>query len=267
MELTVLAVGDVVGRPGRVALARRLPELVAQYDVDCVVVNAENAAGGSGLTPDLACALLDLGVDVITMGDHVYKHSEIIPFMEESDRILRPANYPPEAPGRGSTVVESRSGVPVAVVSLQGRVFLRPTDCPFKAANRVLAEIGDSARVVLVDIHAEATSEKIAMGWYLDGRVSAVFGTHTHVQTADERVLPCGTGYITDLGMTGPYESVLGRRADRVLSALLTMVPARFDVASRDRRLAGAVFRIDVDSGRALSVERVFTAPLPEETA
>ena len=262
--MTVLVIGDVVGRPGRVALSLRLPELIAQHGVDFVIANAENAAGGSGLTPKIAEAMLDEGVDVITMGDHVYKRSEIIPYLKESDRIVRPANFPADAPGRGYTIVESRSGVPVAVVNLLGRVFMRPADCPFRAANSALSRIGAKASVKIVDMHAEATSEKIAMGWYLDGRVSAVFGTHTHVQTADERILPKGAGYITDVGMTGPYESILGRRVEKVVSALVTMVPERFDVASRDRRVGGAIFRIDTRTGRTVGVERVMTAPLPE---
>jgi hypothetical protein len=257
MEFRALLVGDVVGKPGRRALAVVLPDLLKAHTIDVVLVNAENAAGGSGLTPPIFEELRALGVDCITLGDHVYRKKEIVPLLAESDRALRPANLPPEAVGRGFTVLESQSGFPFAVASLLGRTFMKPSDCPFHAVDRILAEIGDRAKLVFIDMHAEATSDKIAMGWHLDGRVTCVFGTHTHVQTADERVLPGGTAYITDLGMTGPYEGVLGRKKEKVLSALVTGMPTYFDVATHDLRVCGALVAADSATGRASAIERL----------
>ncbi len=198
-----------------------------------------------------------MGVNVLTMGDHVYRKKEAVPVLAESDRILRPANLAPEAVGRGYTVLESQSGFPFAVISLLGRTFMKPADCPFHAVDRVLAEIGDRTKLIFLDMHAEATSDKVAMGWYLDGRVTAVCGTHTHIQTADERVLPKGTAYITDLGMTGPYDSVLGRRKEKVLSALVTSMPTFFDVATGDLRVCGCLITADTQTGRASAIERI----------
>jgi metallophosphoesterase (TIGR00282 family) len=257
MPFRALLIGDIVGRPGREAVARALPGLIETEGLDLVVANSENAAAGSGINPSIYKELRGLGVDVLTMGDHCYRRKEAMPLYEGEDRLLRPANLPDEATGRGWTVVESRKGIPVAVVSLLGRTYLKPIDCPFKAADRALGAIGQTARLVLVDFHAEATSDKIAMGWYLDGRATAVVGTHTHVQTADERVLPKGTAYVTDLGMTGPYDSVLGRDRNRVVKALVTGVPQFFEVATGDVRLCGAIVTADGDSGRALSIRRV----------
>ncbi|MCP4251124.1 MAG: TIGR00282 family metallophosphoesterase [bacterium] len=258
MLLKILCVGDIVGSPGRRALAQLLPGLMADHKVDCNIVNAENTSSGSGLTPSLYEKLLAGGVHLMTMGDHIYRRRALIGILERSDCIVRPANLPPQAPGREFAVYETASGHRVAVVSLLGQLFMRlQPDCPFRAIDRVLKTIPQDVHAVVVDMHAEATSEKVAMGWHLDGRVSAVFGTHTHVPTADERILPQGTAYITDLGMTGPYDSVLGRLKERVLSAMISSVPAPFDVAENDTRLCGILIEVDSQTGRAKSIERI----------
>lgn len=250
-------IGDVVGRPGRKILQDRLGGYCSEVGVGFCVINGENAAGGSGITAATAKDLFAAGADVITTGDHVWKQKEAVGLLTENHRILRPENIGPRAAGVGHCVVEAKNGLQVGVASFQGRVFMNPSDCPFRAAEAAVTEMAAQAKVILVDFHGEATSEKIAMGWLLDGRVSAVVGTHTHVQTADERILPKGTAYITDLGMTGPYDSVLGRRTDRVLEALLTSMPTAFDVAKDDVRISGALITIDTDTGRALGIERV----------
>jgi len=258
LKTRILAVGDVVGRPGRTILRERLPEFCRRELVDCVVANAENVSGGSGLMPAEADELFRAGIHVLTAGDHVWGRKEIIPYIDRTPRLLRPANLPAEQPGRGATVVETSSGVPVGIVSLLGRVFMNtPADCPFQAARRLVSELRARTPVVVVEIHGEATSEKIALGWWLDGRASFVFGTHTHIPTADERILPQGTAYITDVGMTGPYESVIGRRIDRVLHRFTTGMPAPFEVATGDVRLCGALATVDSESGRALEIRRV----------
>jgi metallophosphoesterase (TIGR00282 family) len=266
MAFRVLLIGDIVGRPGRRAVQQLMGELIETRRIDFVLANGENTAGGSGITPPIFDELRRLNVDIVTMGDHCYRKKESMPLYEKSDRLLRPANLPVEAVGRGWSLVESRDGTPVAAICLQGRTFLKPIDCPFKAADRALEEIGSSARIILVDMHAEATSDKVAMGWYLDGRVSLVAGTHTHVQTADEQVLPEGTAYITDLGMTGPFDGVLGRSRHRVVRALTSGMPEYFDVAGGDVRLCGAVAEIDPLSGKAAAIERLdLPCPSPEE--
>jgi metallophosphoesterase (TIGR00282 family) len=258
MRIRLLCVGDVVGSPGRRAIANLVPELITSADVGCTIVNAENVASGSGITPNLYDKLIKSGVNLITLGDHIYRRREIIPVLESSSQIVRPANLPPTAPGREFAIFETSSGYAVAIVSLLGRLYMKTqVDCPFRAVERVLAKIPDHVRVVVVDMHAEATSEKIAMGWFLDGKVSLLFGTHTHVPTADERILPGGTGYITDVGMTGPYDSILGRQKESVLQALVTAVPTRFDVAEHDVRLSGIVADIDTETGHCISIERV----------
>ncbi len=262
MAIKLLCVGDVVGNPGRRVLQELIPGIVAEHGIDCVIVNAENMAGGSGLTASLYDKVIQYGADVVTLGDHVYRRRDIIPVLETSDRIVRPANLPIAAPGKLFVVCETRSGHRVAVLSLLGRLFMRiQANCPFAAADRVLASIPTDVKTIVVDMHAEATSEKVAMGWHLDGRVSVVFGTHTHIPTADERVLPGGTAYITDLGMTGPYDSVLGRDKDRVLSAMRTCVPAPFDVASDDLRLSGVIATVEPSTGRATAIERIMLSP------
>ncbi len=258
MQLKLLCVGDIVGSPGRHALREGLQALVAERKIDCVIVNAENAAGGSGLTPGLYDKIINYGTDLITLGDHIYRRREIIPVLENTDRMVRPANLPTTAPGKVFAIHETAAGHRVAVISVLGRLFMKiPVGCPFTAVDRVLDTLPDDVRVVVVDVHAEATSEKIALGWHLDGRVSVVFGTHTHVPTADDRILPGGSAYVTDLGMTGPYDSVLGRCKENVLKAMITTVPSPFDVAVDDVRLSGIVVTVDTSTGHAKDIERV----------
>lgn len=257
MNINILCIGDVVGRPGRFVLSNALPAIVRDHAIDCVIANVENIAGGSGLTPSLYEKLRRYGVDLMTMGDHIYRRGEIVPVLARSNCIVRPANYPPTAVGSEFAVFQTKRGPSVAIVSLMGRLFMRPiVDCPFQAIDRVLQQIPREVKIIVVDVHAEATSEKIALGWYLDGRASVVFGTHTHVPTADERLLHQGTAYITDLGMTGPYESVLGRRIDRVTHFLTTGMPEPFEVAGHDARLCGIIARVDGETGRATHIER-----------
>lgn len=263
--MRILLIGDVVGRPGKHACSQVIPRLRKERNIDCVVANAENAAAGSGMTPQMFNKLRHQGVDCCTMGDHIYRRRELIPVLESSDRIVKPANLPREAAGREFALVGLPSGVRIAVFSLLGRTGMNVrTDCPFHAADRVLAQIPREVKLIVVDMHAETTSEKIALGWYLNGRVTAVVGTHTHVQTADERILPAGTAYITDLGMTGPYDSVLGRNKDRVIKSLYTGMPHPYDVATGDVRLAGVIVDADPATGRATAIERICVADEPE---
>jgi len=264
MSLKILFIGDVVGAPGRKVVGQVLPRLIPRWGLGLVICNAENAAGGSGLTLRCYEELSEAGVDVMTMGDHVYRKDEIFQIFERGGEVLRPANFPLDSPGPELSLVTSRDGVPVAVFTVLGRTYMKPVDCPFRAADRILDRIGGDTRVVILDTHAEATSEKQLLGRYLDGRVSAALGTHTHVATADEQILKNGTAYQTDVGMTGPHDSILGRRYDRVLSATLTCVPAHFDVATGDPRLNGALVTVDPVTGHALSISRVSIGP--EET-
>jgi metallophosphoesterase (TIGR00282 family) len=257
MPLKILFIGDVVGSPGRKIVGQVLPRLIPRWGLGLVVCNAENAAGGSGLTLRCYEELVDAGVDVLTMGDHVYRKDEIFQIFDRTGDVLRPANYPVDSPGSELSLVTARDGTLVAVFTVLGRTYMRPVDCPFRAAERILDRIGGETRVVLVDIHAEATSDKQLLGRYLDGRVSAALGTHTHVVTADEQILKNGTAYQTDVGMTGPHDSIIGRRYDRVLAATLTFVHAYFDVATGDPRLNGALVTIDPQTGRALAISRV----------
>jgi 2',3'-cyclic-nucleotide 2'-phosphodiesterase len=262
--MRVLAIGDIVGKPGREAVAQLLPALVDRERLDLVIANAENAAGGVGLTNDTARELLALPIDVLTSGNHIWKHKEIIPLLDKEPRLLRPLNYPDGTPGHGTLLCHTASGTPVGVVNVIGRTFMDAVDCPFAAARRAVEELRRQARVVVVELHAEATSEKRALGWYLDGQASAVYGTHTHVPTADEEVLPQGTAYLTDLGMTGPYASVIGVRQEEAVQRFLTMRPTSFGVARDDVRLCGAIFDIDEESGRARNVRRVCERLAPE---
>ena len=252
----LLFIGDIVGAPGRRAVEELLPRLVDRHFIDLVVANAENAAGGIGVTPQTAEELLSRGVDLLTTGNHVWKHKEILPYLEETDRLLRPANYPPGTPGVGHAVVETAGGEKACVINLEGRVFMNPLECPFRTVEAILAGLPPDIKVVLVDMHAEATSEKLAMGWFLDGRVSAVLGTHTHVQTADERVLPGGTGYITDVGMTGPTNSVIGMKKDIILERFLTQRPQPFKVAGANIQLQGVIIKTD-PQGRCQEISRL----------
>jgi metallophosphoesterase (TIGR00282 family) len=262
--MRLLIIGDIVGRPGKHVCSQLVPRLVREQQLDFVLANAENVAAGSGITPAMFNKLRHYGIDACTMGDHIYKRREALPLLESSDRIVRPANLPPEAKGREFAVVPSKNGQQVAIVSVLGRTFMNVrSDCPFHAVDRVLGKLDSSIRHIIVDVHAETTSEKVAMGWYLDGRVAVVVGTHTHVQTADEQILPHGTAYITDLGMTGPYHSVLGRDKDAVVSSLVTGVPQPYTVATEDARLSGVIVETN-DEGRALRIERVQLGdPLP----
>jgi metallophosphoesterase (TIGR00282 family) len=252
----ILFFGDVVGKPGREALRRRARAITASDDVDLVVANCENSSGGIGVDPGTARELLATGIHVLTSGNHIWQKREIYDFLESSDRLLRPANFSPGVPGRGWSIYETAKG-PVAVVNLIGRVFMAPADCPFRAADEILAKIGERARVVFVDMHAEATSEKVGMGRYLDGRVSAVVGSHTHVQTADEMVLPGGTAFITDTGMCGPLDSVIGMRTEQVLRRFVDQMPARFEVGRGAPLLQAVLVDIDESTGRARGIRRI----------
>jgi metallophosphoesterase (TIGR00282 family) len=249
--------GDVVGRPGRRAVAIVLRRLKREDGIDFVVANGENAAGGKGIDPGSAEELQDAGVDVITTGNHVWQVREIIPYLAENARVLRPLNFAPGTPGSGWVVRTTREGIAVGVVNLIGRVFMGPAECPFRAVDAVLAEVGAAARVIVVDMHGEATSEKVGMGRYLAGRVSAVIGSHTHVQTADETVLEGGTAVLTDAGMCGPEDSILGVRTDRVLERFLSQMPVRFEVASGPVLVQGALIDVDAATGRATAIRRI----------
>ena len=255
--MRVLFIGDIVGEPGRRAIKELVPKITKREKIDFVVANGENAAGGSGITPVLVDELLGYGIDVITSGDHIWKRKEIIDKLSQDSRVLRPANYPRESPGFGSTVVESRSGVEVGVINIQGRVFMQAIECPFRVARAEVDRIKNKARVIILDIHAEATSEKMALGWFLDGSVSAIIGTHTHVQTADERILPNGTAFLTDAGMTGPFDSVIGRNKEQILTRFISGLPARFDMAQGDIQLHGAIIDVNEKTGKADSIKRV----------
>ena len=255
----ILFIGDIVGQPGRRILRETLPGLVEEHSPDLILANGENAAGGFGITPPLVEELLALGIAVLTSGNHIWDKKEILPYLADhaDGRLLRPANYPGDSPGYGVYVGRTQSKMPFAVMNLQGRVFMPPIDCPFRTADRLLEQIPSEVKICVVDMHAEATSEKLAMGWYLDGRVTAVLGTHTHVPTADEIVLPQGTAYITDLGMTGPYDSVIGVDKSAVIGKFLSQVPARFGVAKGDVRLSAVLIEVETDSGRSLSIRRI----------
>lgn len=257
--MKILFIGDIVGQPGRRIVREVLPDLVAEHAPELILANGENAAAGFGITPALVDELVDLGIEVLTSGNHIWDRKEIVPYLAEhgDGRLLRPANYPNGTPGRGVYLGRTRGGVPYAVLNLQGRVFMSSLDCPFRAADSLLAGIPAEVKVRIVDMHAEATSEKVAMGWYLDGRVTAVIGTHTHIPTADERVLPAGTAYITDLGMTGPYDSVIGIEKRTVIEKFRRQMPARFEVARGDVRLCAVLIDADPESGRARFMGRI----------
>lgn len=256
----LLFIGDVVGQPGRRIVRELVPELRRRHGVAAVVANGENAAGGSGITPETAAELFAAGVDVITSGDHLWDRKEVIDLLMKEPRFLRPANYPPGTPGQGSGVFHLNSGPPFAVLNLQGRVFMPELDDPFRLAQAEVARLRDSTPIIVVDIHAEATSEKIALARMLDGQVSAVIGTHTHVQTADEQVLPGGTAFLCDAGFTGPHDSVLGRAIEPVLKRFLTCAPQKFEVAKGRPVLQGALVDIDEATGKARAIQRLSEA-------
>lgn len=255
--MKILFIGDIVGRPGREAVKEFLPRLKEEYALDFVVANAENSAAGSGITSKTAGQLFEYGADVLTSGDHIWKKEAIFELINKESRILRPLNFPGDVPGRGQGLFTTKKGARVGVININGRIFMEPLDCPFRAALSAAEELSGRTKVIIVDIHAEATSEKAALGRYLDGKVSAVLGTHTHIQTADEKILPAGTAYLTDAGMTGPHQSVIGRRVDDVLERFLTAIPRKLEVAEGDVQLQGAVVDIDESTGRARSIERI----------
>ncbi|HVO65142.1 MAG TPA: TIGR00282 family metallophosphoesterase [Syntrophales bacterium] len=255
--MKILLVGDIVGKPGRRAVRELLPEIISEHQIDFVIANCENAAAGFGVTRDIVEELYSSQIDVLTSGNHIWDKKEINEFAEDYETLLRPANYPDGLPGWGSVVMPNSSGMHIGVINLMGRVFMKPLECPFRTAEREIEKIRDRAKIIIIDFHAEATSEKEAMGWFLDGRVSAVLGTHTHVQTADESILPGGTAYITDVGMTGPFNSIIGIRKDDILERFLTQVPNKFEVARDDVRLQGVIIDIDGKSGRAKGIERL----------
>ena len=255
--MKILFIGDIVGAPGREAIKKLVAPLKQELQIDFVVANAENASGGSGITSKVAVELFTSGVDVLTSGDHIWKKPEIFELINQEERILRPLNFPSGAPGRGANVFKAKNGAKVGVININGRVFMEALECPFKTALAAAQELAAETKIIIVDIHAEATSEKIALGWYLDGKVSAIFGTHTHIQTADEKILPQGTAYITDVGMTGPHDSVIGRRVEDVLTRFLSSIPVRFEVAEGNIQLHGALVEIDEVTGRARSILRI----------
>ncbi|HYE83926.1 MAG TPA: TIGR00282 family metallophosphoesterase [Clostridia bacterium] len=253
--MNILFIGDVVGRPGRNYLEKNLTRLIKEYNIDFTVVNGENSAGGVGITKSTYDELLGFGVDMITLGNHSWAKKEIFEFIEESDKLVRPANYPKGTPGKGFRIAE-KSGRRFAIVNLCGRVYMDCIDCPFRAIDEILERIKDSADIIIVDFHAEATSEKLAMGWYLDGKVHAVLGTHTHVQTSDDRVLPGGTAYITDTGMTGPRDSILGVEKEIVIKKFITGMPARFEVAGGDTLLGAVIIKLD-ENNKVTGIDRI----------
>lgn len=257
MPVKILFIGDIIGKPGRQALSREIDRLVDRYMIDIVIANGENAAGGFGLTADVAKELFNQGIHLLTGGNHIWDKKEQIPQIMADTRIIRPANYPHGAPGVGSTILTTPGGVKIGVLNLEGRVYMKNLECPFLTADREIEWLKKETNIIFVDFHAEATSEKSALGWYLDGRVSALIGTHTHVQTADERILPNGTAFLTDAGMTGSFDSVIGMGVEETLHRFLTQLPAKFEVAKKNIRLNGIVIAVDEKNGKALSIERI----------
>jgi len=254
----VLFIGDIVGEPGRKCLARHLKSLIDKYGVDAVIANGENAAGGFGITPGVCEELFGMGIDVITSGNHIWDKKEILPFIEKERRLLRPLNYPENVPGYGDISIYTRTGERLVVVNLMGRVFMGNYDCPFRVFDREIARLHREGGAVIIDFHAEATSEKLAFGWFVDGRVAAVIGTHTHVQTADEQILPGGTAYITDVGMTGPFNSVIGIETKTIIERYLTLMPRKYNVAKGDPAISAVVIDIDSGTGKATHIERLW---------
>ncbi len=257
MKLNILCIGDIVGRPGRRILAEKLKPLIEERSIDCVIANAENAAGGSGLTPQIYDKLLRYGVNIVTLGDHAFRKRDIIETLEQADNIARPANLSEHAAGKGIALYKTSKGPTVGVLVLIGRLFMKPADCPYNAADKWLPKLRQQAEIIVVDFHAEATSEKVAMGYHVDGRTSLCFGTHTHVTTADERILPKGTAYITDVGMTGAHDSVLGRKTSSVLKSFRTQMPVPFEIATGDVKINAILVTVDSHTGKAEHVERI----------
>ena len=255
--MRILFIGDIFAKPGREIVRRGLPALVEQYDVDFVIANAENSAAGFGVTADIGDALLGYGIHVMTSGNHIWDKKEVLDYLPRQPRLLRPANFPAGAPGRGAYLGQTRSGIPIGVVNVMGRVFMLPIDDPFSVVLKEIEALRAKARVIVVDFHAEATSEKVAMAWHLDGRATAVLGTHTHVQTADERILPKGTACLTDVGMTGPHDSIIGVTVDAAMSRFVTGLPAKFEPAAGAARLNAVIITADPATGRATRIERL----------
>ncbi len=255
--MNILFIGDIVGEPGRRVIETMLPKIKKREEIAFVIANGENVAAGSGVTPALAAELFDHGIDVITSGDHIWKRKEMVVELGADKRLLRPANYPDGSPGFGYGVFEALPGVYIGVINLVGRVFMQPVECPFRVAKNIVDKISDRAGIIIVDMHAEATSEKIALGYYLDGQVSAVLGTHTHIQTADEKILSGGTAFISDAGMTGPFDGVIGRKKEQIIRRFLTQLPTKFEMAEGDIQLHGVILDIDEKTGRANSIKRV----------
>jgi hypothetical protein len=255
--MKILFIGDIVGKPGRQAVKALLPNIISRYKINVVLANGENAAGGFGITEPMATELFSYGVDILTTGNHVWDRKDALPYLVKEHRILRPLNYPPEVPGSGSIIITVQKKIPVAIINVSGRIFMNTLDCPFRATKAALQKIRESAKIVIIDFHAEATSEKIAFGYYVDGQVSAVVGTHTHVQTADERILPGGTAYITDVGMTGPNSGVIGIEKEQIIDKFLTHMPKKFNVAEGQAVLSAVIIEVDDDSGKATAIQRV----------
>jgi 2',3'-cyclic-nucleotide 2'-phosphodiesterase len=255
--MKVLFIGDIVGKPGRRAVSELLPKLIGDLQIDLVIANCENAAAGFGVTRDIVEELYENHIDILTSGNHIWDKKEVMEFIGDYEALLRPANYPAKVPGSGTVVMPTAAGEYVGVLNLAGRIFMQPIDCPFMKAKSEIEELHKKTKVIIVDIHAEATSEKKALGWYLDGEVSAVLGTHTHVQTADEEILPKGTAYLSDVGMTGPFDSVIGVKKEAIIERFLTGVPNKFDTAKNDVRLQAVLLDIDSATGKANSIERM----------
>lgn len=253
----VMMIGDIVGRPGRLIVKEKIKQYKKKYNLDFIIANGENSAGGVGITKSIAEELFNNAVDFITMGNHTWDKKEIFEFIDHEPFLIRPANYPPGTPGKGSSIVRIGNGIKIGIINLSGRTFLPPLDCPFRTGEEIVKQIARETSVIIIDFHAEATSEKIALGWYMDGKVSAVLGTHTHVQTADEKILPNGTGYITDVGMTGPRDSVLGVRTDLVLDKFITQLPVRFEIAGGMAQINAVILDIDETTGKSKRIERI----------
>lgn len=256
MPVNIVFIGDVIGNPGRHALSKELHRIVDRFRGDLVIANGENSAGGFGITEEVGKELFTYGVSVITSGNHIWDKRDSYGFLDAEERIVRPANYPSGAPGHGYTIVKTAGGRRIGVLNLEGRVFMNNLMCPFRTADELIGLMKAETDLIFVDFHAEATSEKLALGWYLDGRVAAIVGTHTHVQTADERIFPAGTAYITDAGMTGSFDSVIGMRKEPAIEKFLTQLPVKFEVAKRDVRMQGVVVTIDENSGRSTAIQR-----------
>lgn len=255
--MNILVIGDISGKPGRKMIREILPKIKDKMEIEFTIANGENAAGGVGITREIANELFYHGIDILTMGNHTWDNKDIFNFIDHERRILRPLNYPDGTPGQGSTIIEAPNGLKIGIINLLGRVFLANVECPFRTVEKEIAHLQKETPIILIDFHAEVTSEKVALGWYLDGKVTAVVGTHTHIQTADERILPKGTAYITDLGMTGSRNSVLGVKTELVIQKFLTQLPVRFEVAKGDEVLCGAIIEIDSNTGKAVKIERV----------